>query len=60
MIVGDVKFAEIKIEDGRSAGWGLVKFATPECAQRAISILSRHFKIYVKLTIYFPGLVLGG
>ncbi|KAL5004487.1 hypothetical protein ScPMuIL_017943 [Solemya velum] len=39
--VADVKYAEIKMEGGRSAGWGLVRYANPEDAQRAISMFHR-------------------
>ena len=37
--VGDVRFAEIKMEGGKSAGWGLICFRKEEDAQRAISKL---------------------
>ena len=39
MNCGEVKFAEIKMENGRSKGYGTVKFLTPEDARRAVSIL---------------------
>ncbi|XP_061172383.1 myelin expression factor 2-like isoform X1 [Saccostrea echinata] len=39
--VADVRFAEIKMENGRSAGWGLVRFGNPDDAQRAISLMNR-------------------
>lgn len=35
----DVKYAEIKMENGKSQGWGLVRFGSAEDAQRAICIL---------------------
>lgn len=38
-LTGDVKYAEIKTDGGKSRGWGVVRFATPEDAQRAVSIL---------------------
>lgn len=38
-LTADVRFAEIKMENGRSAGWGLVRFGNPDDAQRAICIL---------------------
>ena len=37
---GEVKFAEIKLEKGRSTGQGLVRFSTEDDAVRAISILA--------------------
>ncbi|XP_064607753.1 myelin expression factor 2-like [Liolophura sinensis] len=40
--VGDVKFAEIKTDkDGKSRGVGLVRFGSPEDAQRAVNLLNR-------------------
>lgn len=39
-IAGDVKFAEINMEDGKSTGVGKVRFSTHEDAIRAVSILS--------------------
>ena len=41
MFAGDVKFAEIKMENGRSKGVGVVRFTNPELAKRAVGILSR-------------------
>ncbi|KAK3098789.1 hypothetical protein FSP39_023120 [Pinctada imbricata] len=38
---GDVKFAEIKVENGRSQGWGLVRYGSPEDAQEAIDYFNR-------------------
>ncbi|XP_033752005.1 myelin expression factor 2-like isoform X1 [Pecten maximus] len=37
----DVKYAEIKMENGKSQGWGLVRFGSAEDAQRAISAMNR-------------------
>lgn len=39
--IADVKYAEIKMENGKSMGWGLVRFGTPDDAQRAISLMNR-------------------
>lgn len=39
--VGDVKYAEIKTDGGKSRGWGVVRFATPEDAQRAVNLMNR-------------------
>ena len=36
--VGDVRFAEVKMDGGKSAGWGLICFRKEEDAQRAISM----------------------
>lgn len=38
---GEIKLAEIKMENGRSRGCGLVQFLNPESARRAISILCK-------------------
>ena len=40
LFAGDVKFAEIKMENGRSKGVGVVRFTNPELAKRAVGILS--------------------
>lgn len=38
---GDVKFAELKMdEQGRSKGYGTVRFATPEDARRAVNLMN--------------------
>ena len=37
--LADVKFAEIKMENGKSQGWGLVRFGSADDAQNAICIL---------------------
>ena len=42
LFTGDVRFAEIKMENGRSKGVGVVRFATPELAKRAVGILLFH------------------
>ena len=42
---GDVKYAEIRQEKGRSIGQGLVRFSSEENAQHAISILSLSFSV---------------
>ncbi|KAK3578291.1 hypothetical protein CHS0354_010495, partial [Potamilus streckersoni] len=39
--VGDVKFAEIKMEGGKSSGWGLVRFGNSDDAQRAVELMNR-------------------
>ncbi|XP_071167436.1 myelin expression factor 2-like [Mytilus edulis] len=39
--VADVKFAEIKMENGKSQGWGLVRFGSADDAQNAISMMNR-------------------
>ena len=39
LLVADVKFAEIKMENGKSQGWGLVRFGSADDAQQAICIL---------------------
>ena len=33
---GSIEFADIKIKDGKSRGCGLIRFATPEQAQKAV------------------------
>lgn len=38
--VGDVKYAEIKTDGGKCRGWGVVRFATPEDAQRAVNLMN--------------------
>lgn len=37
---GEIKLAEIKMENGRSRGCGLVQFLNPESARRAISLMN--------------------
>lgn len=38
---GDVKFAELKTdENGRSKGYGTVRFGTPEDARRAVNLMN--------------------
>lgn len=39
--VAEVKFAEIKMENGKSQGWGLVRFGNADDAQQAISMMNR-------------------
>ena len=39
-VIAEVKFAEIKMENGKSQGWGLVRFGNADDAQQAICILS--------------------
>lgn len=39
--VGDIRFAEIKMDGGKSAGWGLICFRKEEDAQRAINLMHR-------------------
>jgi len=39
--IGEVKFAEIKLEKGRSTGQGLVRFSTEDDALRAINSMDQ-------------------
>ena len=55
IISGDVKFAELKTdENGRSKGFGTVRFGTPEDARRAVSIL-----LAQKSMVYFSYFICG-
>lgn len=49
---GDVKFAEIKMDNGRSKGFGTVKFHTEADAQRAISTPLRSIQLQSVTTVF--------
>lgn len=37
---GDVRFTEIKMENGKSRGWGTVRFMSPDDARRAVNLMN--------------------
>lgn len=38
---GDVRYSEIKMDNGRSKGYGVVRFNSSDDARRAVSILGQ-------------------
>ena len=46
VFLGDIRFAEIKMEGGKSAGWGLICFRKEEDAQRAISKWINYHQVF--------------